>query len=286
MTELNNSTLKEYAKDNLNKTPKIWIPCSICKSTIHIQYLDQHIKTHVYTAKPKNVSSASQVSSSAIVRVEDKTNITTYNSNTSKDQTWSSMIKSSIKEKPSIHTPEKYKFRELNHVCAAGSSSKSGRYSDFTIVFWTNECISVQNSSYYGNGYSSYVSKDWERLSIHTVYDSLEDYYTVSCKLSRRAVSGSWDTDDCVPDRICFQHELMTEIKRALLFFRVSPKAAYKLFRKLFNEELSIQHDEKDGSVLFVHTKSYDELSSKLKSSFSNYNPNHKMYDGEGYHGY
>jgi len=246
---------------------KDWVKCSLCTANIHVNYLTNHLKTHAYTAQIKdNVSSATQASSAALVRVSDIT--TTTSTPKSTETTWSSVISKSEK-KPTLQSLEKYKFRELNQVCSASSSSKSGRYSDFTVVFWTNEVSSIQNTSYYGTGYSSYVSKDWERLTIHTVYDTLEEYYTISCKLSRRGQYSSWDNDDCVPDRICYQNELMTEIKRAMLYFRVNPKHAYRLFRKSMKQDIKITYDPDDGKVLFTQTKSYGELADKLKNSSS-----------------
>ena len=272
------------------KVPSVWIKCNLCAASIHVNYLTGHLKTHAYTAQLKdNVSSAAQSSSTAMVRVEDYTKITPTTSSSSTETTWSSLISKSEK-KPTLNSLEKYKFRELNQVCIAGSSSKSGRYSDFTVVFWTNEVAAVQNTSYYGTGYSSYVSKDWERLTIHTVYDSLEEYYTVSCKLSRRGQYSAWDNDDCVPDRICYQNELMTEIKRAMLFFRVNPKHAYRLFRKAFKEDIKITYDSDDGKVLFAQTKSYGELAEKLKNSTSSttttYGQQQSLGRHHGYEGY
>jgi hypothetical protein len=281
-----------------NTNLKDWVKCNLCTSNIHVDYLTGHLKTHAYMAEkptPKSVSSATQASSTAIVRVSDHTtsigsggNGHTSSSATSSNETsWSSLIaKSNAKDKPTLQSLETYKFRELKHVCAFGSSSKSNRYSDFTVVFWTDEVSSVQNTSYYGTGYSSYVSKDWERLSIHSVYDSLEEYYVVSCKLSRRGHNSSWDNDDCIPDRICYQNELMTEIKRAMLFFRVNPKSAYRLFRKLFDQNVKITYDPNDGKVLFAQTESYGELSDRLKNSSSSTTTTYGQQSMERFHGY
>jgi hypothetical protein len=286
---------KETPNQMINNTTPLsskstdWSQCNICRNQIHKNYLDQHIKMHVFNAERKVVSSATEASSTAIVRVSDYTTTQTE-TKTETQTTWSSLMSnsSSTKSKPVIQSIEKYKFRNLNRAAAISSASKSGRYSDFTLVFWTDELVSVSNSSYYGTGYTSYVSKDWERLSIHTVYDSLEDYYTLSCKLSRRGQHSSYDTDDCIPDRICYQNELMTEIKRAILFFKVSPKVAYRLFRKLFKEELHITYDPKDGSIESVQTASNKKLAEKLKTSHTG-TISHAMerYHGlEGYHGW
>lgn len=282
----------ETPKQSIIDIAKDWVQCNLCSSRIFYKYLDQHMMGHTHAAERKTAATVaaassslqtikSQTGSTALVRVSDTT--TNLSSSSSRDDDdWVSLFKSSSssKDKSTLQPREIYKFRDLNYVCAASSVARSGRYSDFTVVFWTDEFVNVSNNSYFGAGYSSTTYKDWERLQIHTVYDSRENWYTLSCKLLKRGQYSSWDSEDAIPDRICYQHELGTEIKRAMLFFRINPKAAYKLFRKLFNEELIIDRDA-DGKAMFVQTKNCETLNKKLKSS--SINTSTHTYSNENY---
>jgi hypothetical protein len=243
-----------------------WVQCNLCTNKVFIRYLDQHLKVHIHQYEKGGASTRVSTkepltSSTALVRVHD-TPLQSSNTQTS----WSSSTPS--KKEPRLQSLETYKFRSLDNVCAASSVSKTGRYSDFTIVFYGDERVSVHNSNYYTEGAQSWTTKEWERLQIHIIYDSLEDYYTMSCKLFRRSDYSSYDSgDDSVPDRICYQHELLTEIKRALLFFKMSPKTAYKKFRKLFKEGFDITYDS-DRAVI-VESASCAELNKRMKNVFN-----------------
>lgn len=239
-----------------------FVICNICKARVFIRYLDQHLKVHTHNFAP---TPSVGMTSTAIVRVPvvNSTTSTNLASTTSKPKA----------SGPQLSPIETYKFRPLDQACAASSVSKNGRYSDFTIVFWGKEKTTVHTNSYVGSP-SSYTSGDWERFSIHIVYDSMEDYYTITSKLLKRSSHSSWDQEDTIPDRICFQEELFTEIKRALLFFKISPKAAYKHFRKLFNQDLIIDYD--DGRASIVQTKNSQALTDKIKKSSNfSYSPYH-----------
>ncbi|SRR5258708_4626755 len=225
-----------------------WVNCNICKSRVFIKYLDQHLRAHTHTYQP---------TSTAIVKVE-QSNVTpqTIVSTTKKEE---SII-------PKLDKPEPYRFRQLEQACCASSVSNDGRYSDFTIVFWEKDKQTVQSTVYSG-GNTSYTTKDWERFSVHVVYDSLEDYFTLACKLLRRSAYGTWDNEDAIPDRICYQDELITEIKRALLFFRISPKDALDHFIVLWNEQqLIISYDE-NGRAFITQTENCRELDARLKKN-------------------
>jgi hypothetical protein len=252
-----NPNLTPIAQTIPSKTIDIsddWVHCNLCNSKVFIRYLDSHLKVHIHQHESKTGETKNKTST-ALVRVADAAL-----TSTAPIHSW---VQPERKE-PQLQSLETYKFRELENVCAAGSVSKTGRYSDFTVIFWGEEKIVVQNSNHYSSygSHTSWTTKDWERLQIHVVYDSVEDYYTVSCKLLRRGSYSSWDNDDCIPDRICYQHELMTEIKRALLFFKVDPKSAYRKFRKLFRKPVSITYD--NGKALVVQTDGCEELDKKL----------------------
>lgn len=278
-----NDSLTTKPMSNVIDMSAYWVACNLCNRRIHINYLDAHAKTHIYQAEDPKASTAmvrvgTEVSG-ASTETWSAAPWVNSGAKTTPAATWSSEI-AKLKKEPTLHSLERYKFRKLSNVCAAASTSKNNRYSDFTVVFWGEETIGVNNSSMYGTSYSSTTYKDWERLEIHTVYDSLEDYYVVSCKLLRRASYGSWDNEDKIPDGIYYQHELMTAIKRALLFFRIDPKVAYKRFRKLFNEDW-IMEKNADGKVSVVQTKNCLELEKKLKGSGTTTTYDRHYYSGE-----
>jgi hypothetical protein len=247
---------RELQKVNIQKD---WVNCNICNGKVYIPYLDAHLKVHTEKFEP----STSIVKASSITSISSPTTSESFSSSSSK----------SSNSKPTLNKQEPYKFRHLEQVCFASSVSQNNRYSDFTIIFWEKDRVNV-HSSVYAGGNTSTTIKEWERFSIHIVYDSREDYYTVSSKLLKRSGYSTWDTEDTIPDRICLQNELFGEIKRALLFFRISPKAAYKHFRKAMSSEFVIEQDDK-GKAFICQTKNCKDLSDKLKVS-STY---------QGYHG-
>jgi hypothetical protein len=237
-----------------------WVHCNICSARVNVHYLDQHLKVHTHNYEPKNASgftTTPATTSTAIVRVpanvSNTSSSTTYRSDTTKSSG------------PKLKSIECYKYRQLDNACAASSVSQNGRYSDFTIILWGKEKTFVNNTVYVG-GYSSTTSKDWERFSVHVVYDSKENYYTVTCKLLRRSSYSTFDSEDNIPDRICYQDELLSEIKRALLFFRISPRAAYKQFLKCIRGPLVTEYD-KTGRAIITQTKNCEELNERLKKT-------------------
>lgn len=235
-----------------------WVHCNLCKARVNVQYLDNHLKVHTDLFEPSKVTSQTSSTSTAIVPVTSS--VSTTVSPNKKDE-----------KIPTLSKVEKYKFRELVEACCASSVSLDGRYSDFTVVFWEKDKPGVQTTTYTG-GATTYTTREWERLSIHVVYDNVEDYFTVSCKLLKRSGYSTFDTEDAIPDRICFQEELITEIKRALLFYKISPDEALKKFTSLFTQPIIIDHDA-EGRALIAQTQNCDVLQERLKriSSYSGY---------------
>lgn len=240
-----------------------WVHCNICKARVFVRYLDMHLKVHTQNFEPSAITSSNvgNTTSSALARTNFNhgpvgTSIITpapsYSTRTAEPRG------------PILSKIETYKFRQLDQACCASSVSSDGRYSDFTIIFWEKDKPGVVSTSYAGG--SSYTVKDWERFSIHIVYDSVEDYYTLTSKLLKRGQYSSFDSEESCPDKICEQSELFSEIKRALLFFRISPKAAYKHFRKLFRVQTLTEYDA-SGRAIITTSKNCDALQERLKRS-------------------
>lgn len=247
-----------------------WVHCNLCKANVYIKYLDDHLKIHINQFEPTVPITGQSTSSLApSSNVAPMRRVITPVSTTQNEP--------AKKQIQSIRPSDSYKFRQLEQACCASSVSRDGRYSDFTIIFWEKEKPTTQSVVYHG-GSTSYTSKDWERFCVHVVYDSLEDYYTFSAKLMRRSQYSSWDNEDVVPDRICFQNELFSEIKRAMLFFRISPLSAYRHFRKLFNKPIAIDYDS-NGRAVIVQSQNCDALNERLKkeseTKYNNYGSGH-----------
>jgi hypothetical protein len=256
-------------------SPNTWVSCNICSCRIHGQYLDTHLKAHIQTYVPRHSSTTG--ASTAMVRYGAQIPSTTTTT------THYTKQPSQLK----ISAQEKYRFRKLEAVSIQSTTNKTGRYSDMTVVFWDTEKPVAQSAVYSGTGYST-ISKDWERVCIHIVHNTIEDYYTLSVKLLKRANYSAWDNEEGIPDRICLQEELRTEIKRALLFFRINPMNAYRLFRKEWKGDFAVDKSE-DGRITVVKSQSMKKLSERLNKQPQVYNHTsyihsngYGMYGGEG----
>lgn len=247
-----------------------WVCCSICKAQVCVKYLDGHLKVH--TSNYKGVDSSRRMGSGTV-----------YTPPKPASSTAITVINKTVDEQrfaPKLHPKERYRFRQISQACAASSVTQDGRYSDFTCILWLSEKPTVQYTSYSG-GHQSTISKDKERFAIHIVYDSFEEYFTLNTKFLKRSSYSSWDNEETVPDRICDQKDLADEIKKSLLFFCISPKAAYKQFRKLFKQELVIDYSENKKACI-VQTKNCFELAEKLKTTESYQGHGYEMWGGYG----
>lgn len=249
-------------KIDINKDDTGFVVCNLCKSNIARSYLNMHMKGHTSSIEKK--TSVALVPRPIDTKPMPQT-ITT-------------------KPKQTIKSVEVYRFKKIETACAAATVSNNRRYSDFTCVLWLEPKLSSYGGHYAG-GHVSY-SKEQERLIIHAIYDSLEEYYTISCKILERSSFGTFDREaGVVPDRVCYQEDVMVEIKKMLLFLNVSPKAAYKHFRLLFKQDI-ITEANKAGSIYIAQTANSIELTEKLKKpADNNSNRYGNVYQGHGYFG-
>lgn len=249
----------------------MWVNCNYCNAKINSKYLDRHYNVCIELRNSKT--------STAIVPIKTNTPSSLHSSSTQSQSSFSPVHNKPTEIKPKVSSLEPYKFKAIETACAASSVSNDGRYSDITVVLWLKEKTSV-NTTYHSGGSTSTTCKDWDRLSIHVVYDSLEEYYTSTIKLLKRSSYSSWDNEENVPDRICFDAaELRSEIKRACLFFCISPKVAYKKFRKLFKSNLVIDYDA-DNKACIAQTENCAELFDRLKKTTP-----YTGYQGMAYYG-
>ena len=247
------SVFKDALNTGLSKSDE-FVKCNLCNARVQVKYLDKHSKAHIICYKPEASSST------AIVPVNKPNYISQVPATPANDP-----------ENPKIEKIETYRFRTIDEACMASSVSKNGRYSDITIVFWEKEKAVVETQKYTNIGNSYSTNKDWERFQVHIVYDSVEEFYTVSCKLIKRTSTyNPWDNEDSVPDRICEQKDLLGEIKRAMLFFRISPKIAYRHFRKILRQNIIVSYDE-SGKAIVAKTANCDKLMERLNRKGTGY---------------
>jgi hypothetical protein len=242
----------------VNANSDEFVPCNFCQLKVKTEYLTQHLNAHTHSFTPP----ANQTSSA-----NDTTTVTVKQNAALASISIPLLSRGSISEPnkskiPHIKSTEHYKFRRIDAAVAAASVDQSGRYSDFTVSFLLKEKTSFCDGSWHGG--VQYASKDMERFIIHVVYDNMEDYFMVSTKISKRSSFSTYDTEEPAPDRICLQEELLTDIKRSLLFFGIPPRVAYKIFRKLFkNNSVNVEYD-KNGRACLSETSNSKEINSKF----------------------
>lgn len=123
---------------------------------------------------------------------------------------------------------ERHTFTKIVASSFVACSCPQG-YSEITLTF-------VLDSKTLGE-----YSMDKHRVIINMLYDAEDDLWSVSGKIVKRANYNSKDEDKMVIfNRSAFTHELKKEIKRMLLVFNVSPRDAYRFFRRDIAENFVI----------------------------------------------
>jgi hypothetical protein len=237
-----------------------FVSCNICNSRVKTEYLTKHLSmhTHNFTPDVKPMLQSAALATIPYTPILPQPSI-------EKDKT----------RIPHLKAVENFKFRQLDSVCAASSLDQSGRFSDFTVSFFLKEKTSFVDNTWKGGG--QYASKDIERFVVHIAYDSVEDYYLVVCKMVKRSQYTSYDNEEPAPEHICNQDELLTDIKRSMLFFGIPPRTAYKMFRKLFKKNSILVEYDKNDRACMSETSNSGELIKKLAP---------KEYTYHGYEGH
>lgn len=231
------------------------VVCSYCLQDIMVKYMDAHIKMHVNMAASGYEFKKPEQKSTSLVRLGSEIG---------------KSIAEEYRPKVPVKLLEHFKYRKIEEVSASASSSSDGRFSDFTVVFWLGERYSVHNGHYVGGQWVP--SKDYERLVIHTTYDIVDDYYSLSIKIVRRNGYSLNDIEEiATPERLLFdQTGMLREIHGALLYCRVPPLAAYKRFIKLMRRsDFLIERDEKTNRIASVQTANARDLLQALKEKHS-----------------
>src|ERR1039457_6714542 len=252
--------------------------CNYCHKEVMNEYLTIHFNNHI----DKIVSSQKSDPRDSVIPM------TWEVSKGSEEEVSKSTELATITHReiiqPKIRVSDGFKFRPLNNAYVFSSVSNSGRYSDMVITLTVKDKESYHSNSHVGS--SSYTTQsDSERITINLVYDSVEDYYILNLKLIKRSHYSTWDSETCIPDRILYQNEILSEVRKALLFMGVSPKMSYKLFLKCLKNN-SLMNSYSGEKVKEIHSMNYGGLEKflKNKSSSSTYS-GYSGYRGDYYGG-
>jgi hypothetical protein len=261
--------LSDYAKGHQRifgdsskpATAKDWLVCNVCNKNINVHYFDEHIKVH--TAEYATPSLVNGITGAHVsTQIPSSTAIVPSNKASSSSEPKKPVF-------PKINDPEIYRFRKIEKAVSHASTSISKRYSDYTLVFILENKPNAYSSSY-ATGTSSSLYRDFERLIVHIVHDSVDDYYLVSTKILKRSAHSSWDTEEApIPERFCYQEELLTEIRRAILYMGVDPKSAYIHYRRMLRDEIVSEADDR-GRVLVAKTRGFADFIESMKKGGSN----------------
>ena len=251
----------------------IFIVCNLCNHRVLDNFLTQHIGKHI---ENRHIDDAN-------TRVADFSPRTTYIL-PKEDLTEVKIeeVRTFLEAMPpsKVKDVEIFSFRKIKEVSAISEASKDGRYSDFTLMVWFADGGTSYNASYVG-GHISYFGKSSERLQVHLTYDSLERYYTISGKVYKKSSYSDHEMEEgTIPNRVCDQDELMSEMRKIFLFFKLSPMLVYKHFLKILRQGHSLISEEGKPlqTITVNHTRILEEIK---KGKFST-----SSYSHEDYHGY
>lgn len=270
----NTTTVKNTMNNNQNN----FIKCNICNVGVEKSFLTRHVAYHIEngivtetnirvsdgndkTGKVHHLPSSSFVSTPA--KQEDLVDVTIDD------------VRSFLSAVPAtkLCSREKYNFRKIKDVSIVSGTSKDKRYSDFCVLVWLADSSTTYNTTFVG-GHNSYYGKSTERVQMTVCYDSVENYFTLSNKIYKRTGYSEFDSEEGkTPDKICNQDEIVDEMRKSLLFFRVSPRGVLKRFIK--NMRGSTTQIPGVGYENYISTENHlpimESLSKKTAYSLADY---------------
>jgi hypothetical protein len=168
---------------------------------------------------------------------------------------------------------ERHHFVRVNNTSFTSCASPTGAYSEIALVLW------VDSKPY--QKYSS--STDRYRVVISLMHDAEDDLWSISAKLLKRAsyYNNKDEEEGQISNRLCITSEIRSEVKKMLLFLGISPREAYKMFRRNMEEKFVISAS--DYGFTTVESTSHCKLMKELEKP-STTNP-HWDAHGTGYYG-
>jgi hypothetical protein len=176
---------------------------------------------------------------------------------------------------------ERHHFMKIHATSFVSCAAPSGTYCEIAIVLWMDGKHHSSKSSTSGDRY---------RVILNLMYDATDDLWSVSSKLIKRgAYLYSKDEEEGqISNRLCLTSELRSEIKKMLLYLGLSPREAYRKFRKNMDE--SFVKNESEFGFTTIESASHASLLKELEksnttttTSTSTTGWNHRQAD---YHGY
>lgn len=129
---------------------------------------------------------------------------------------------------------ERHHFIKVHASSFVSCTSPTGAYSEIAVVLW------VDNKHY------SKSASDRYRVVVSMMYDVEEELWSVSSKLVKRTsyYSSKDEEEGQISSRLCLTSELRSEIKKMLLYLGISPREAYRMFRRNMEENFLINKSE------------------------------------------
>lgn len=145
-------------------------------------------------------------------------------------------------------THHKHKFAKVEDVTYASFTTFSRRYSEIVTTIWLGTKLST----------SGFTVERW-RILLSMMYDAEENIWSVSARLIKRIGYSVRDEEELfIPNRLCISSELRSELKRMLLYIGISPRQAYRLFRKAMSDECVITRSEEYGFITVESSTNVD----------------------------
>jgi hypothetical protein len=164
---------------------------------------------------------------------------------------------------------ERHHFIKIHATSFVACASPTGAYSEIAVVLW------VDNKSY------SKSSVDRYRVVLSMMYDGEEDLWSISSKLiKRQTYSYSKDEEEGqISNRLCLTTELRSEIKKMLLYLGISPREAYRMFRRNMSEHFIVAKSEFGFTTVETasHAALLKDLEKTVPTSQNNWD-NHRQH--------
>ncbi len=255
------------------------IKCNLCGHEVVPHWLTKHIAMHVDN---KYIEEANVRVADSVVRSSTGTSFAPFKEELTEVKQEDVRKFLNFMPLSKVKDVEEYSFRKLKDVSCFSGASKDDRYSDFTMLVWFSDIAttSTYNAGFVG-GHNSNYQKASERLQIHLVYDSLERYFTISARIYKRNGYSDYETEEsAIPDRICDQEELLVEMRRVFLFFKVPPRATHKRFLKVMKQGSVLIENEGSTpqAVTMNHPGILDELKKAKYTSKAHESDEYSMY--------
>jgi len=157
----------------------------------------------------------------------------------------------SKKDEPIKFTGGKYRPHERHHFIKIHAtsfvtcSSPGGQYSETALALW------IDNKYYH-----KYPNEKY-RVILSLMFDAEEDLWSISAKLFKRSYMKD-EEEGNISNRLCVTSELRSEIKKMLLYLGLSPRDAYRMFRR--NAEESFIINESEYGFVTVECESHSKL--------------------------